>query len=597
MQILDDSAVNVIEASYKDTHTNGTPGRDLIKGHDFGSVVDARGGDDTVHGGLRGDSLYGAEGDDVLNGHEDDDTLSGGAGDDVIDGGPGRDRLIGGPGRDRLEGGEDNDIFGLVSHGDGGDTLTGGAGSDVYEVHAVPGAVDRITDFATGPGGDRLALLFVSRLPGFEIGKDDPFTSGHVRLEADGADTLLQVDQGEDGWETVLLLENTAPGDFTPENLGLNPPDAVTRIVGTERDDEMLALGRPTVVDALGGDDFVMGLSGSDTINGGDGDDELYGDDADLSRIGDDRLNGGDGDDRLMGGPGNDTLDGGAGIDTAEYSSGGRVGGVRVDLEAGIATSAGHGVDTLIDIERVIGTPENDTLIGSAGDDILEGWVGDDEIFGGDGDDVLLAWGGASLLDGGDGLDTVDYSGTFYSVAVRLASGTATGNPPIHIGAHTLVSIETVRGGQADDSIIGDAAANLLLGNRGDDYLEGGKNDDTLLGGAGNDTLRGALDHDWLEGGAGLDHLHGDSGNDTLLGGDNNDRLVGGAGNDRLEGGGGADELQGESGKDMLIGDRAGLSSPFFFTTALMIMGLAVISWLWYGPGNANAGAQGERQE
>jgi len=46
-----------------------------------------------------------------------------------------------------------------------------------------------------------------------------------------------------------------------------------------------------------------------------------------------------------------------------------------------------------------------------------------------------------------------------------------------------------------------------------------------------------------------------------------------------------------------LIGDRAGLSSPFFFTTALMIMGLAVISWLWYGPGNANAGAQGERQE
>jgi len=45
-----------------------------------------------------------------------------------------------------------------------------------------------------------------------------------------------------------------------------------------------------------------------------------------------------------------------------------------------------------------------------------------------------------------------------------------------------------------------------------------------------------------------------------------------------------------------LIGDRAGLSSPFFFTTGLMILGLSVMSWLWYRPGVTIAGLQGERQ-
>jgi DHA1 family tetracycline resistance protein-like MFS transporter len=37
------------------------------------------------------------------------------------------------------------------------------------------------------------------------------------------------------------------------------------------------------------------------------------------------------------------------------------------------------------------------------------------------------------------------------------------------------------------------------------------------------------------------------------------------------------------------IGDRAGLSAPFFFTTALMILGLTLISWLWYRPGDGGA--------
>ena len=85
-----------------------------------------------------------------------------------------------------------------------------------------------------------------------------------------------------------------------------------------------------------------------------------------------------------MGGAGNDSLDGGAGNDTASYSL--APSAVTVDLDAGTATG-GDGSDSLVAIENVIGSADDDTLTGDGGDNSLTGLAGNDERQ----DDVRLA--------------------------------------------------------------------------------------------------------------------------------------------------------------------------------------------------------------
>ncbi|MGH6895778.1 MAG: type I secretion C-terminal target domain-containing protein [Geminicoccaceae bacterium] len=95
---------------------------------------------------------------------------------DVLHGGAGADERSGGAGDDLLEGGHGND------------TLTGGAGSDRFPYASVNHGLDTITDFATGAGGDVLALGDL--LSGFEPGSEADF----VQLADDGADTAVAVD-------------------------------------------------------------------------------------------------------------------------------------------------------------------------------------------------------------------------------------------------------------------------------------------------------------------------------------------------------------------------------------------------------------------
>ncbi|MEP3892106.1 MAG: hypothetical protein ABJN69_16735 [Hellea sp.] len=97
-----------------------------------------------------------------------------------------------------------------------------------------------------------------------------------------------------------------------------------------------------------------------------------------------------DGNDTLDGGLGDDLLDGGNGIDTVSYVK--ATGSVSVTLtNSSGGTSAGAaGIDTLIRIERALGSDYNDTLTGQslvAG--TLSGQGGNDVITGGSGDDSL----------------------------------------------------------------------------------------------------------------------------------------------------------------------------------------------------------------
>ncbi|WIX33732.1 Ig-like domain-containing protein [Salinicola sp. JS01] len=130
----------------------GSDGDDTLMANDSGTTLNGGKGDDVLIGGKGNDILTGGDGNDILRGGEGNDTLSGGAGRDTLSGGAGNDILDGGAGADRLEGGKGNDI---LTGGDGSDTfawMRGDQGSS-----SAP-AVDRITDFKGGDGGDRLDL-------------------------------------------------------------------------------------------------------------------------------------------------------------------------------------------------------------------------------------------------------------------------------------------------------------------------------------------------------------------------------------------------------------------------------------------------------
>lgn len=293
---------------------------------------------------------------------------------------------------------------------------------------------------------------------------------------------------------------------------------------------------------------------------------------------GNNSLEGGDGDDLLEGGDGDDLLDGGADNDTASYAS--AADGVTVDLsETGQQDTVNAGMDTLVNIENIIGSAfadiltgdsENntldggegndrlnggggdDTLNGELGNDTLDGGTGNDFLHGDDGDDTLVGGSGDDLLDGGLDTDTASYAAATTGVVVDLNVTDA--QDTVGAGWDTLESIENLVGGTAGDILTGNEVNNRLSGGLGNDVLNGEAGLDTLFGGSGNDQLNGGLDNDVLTGDGGNDVLNGNEHNDTLNGGLGNDTLNGGTDNDVLKGDSGADTLNGDSGNDQLDG-------------------------------------------
>ena len=259
------------------------------------------------------------------------------------------------------------------------------------------------------------------------------------------------------------------------------------------------------------------------TVNGTNGADSLSGTSAA------DTINGLGGNDTLKGFGGADHLDGGAGIDTASYFN--SAAGIGVNLATGSGFGGDAAGDTLVNIENVVGSSFNDTLIGDGnhnelvgleGNDVLKGGGGADFLNGVDGDDILKGGGGADALFGGSGSDTADYSDSPAAVFVGLG-GVASGGDA---AGDTFSSIENLTGSAFDDSLGGDNGAN------------------GLSGGAGNDSLAAGGGSDFLSGGAGDDFLEGGDGNDTMIGGTGNDRYVVNAGDVVAENAGeGLDEV------------------------------------------------------
>jgi len=460
----------------------------------------------TATGGDGNDTLFGIEGvtgskfnDTLRSGAGLDSFLYGGAGNDTLIGDNGFDSLKGGAGNDSLIGGEGfdsadySDAISAVSVNLKTGTATGGAGNDTLSgIEKVIGSnfndilVGGISDIGIygygsndiygGKGNDTIigADNSVNTLNGGD-GNDSIIggTDNDQLIGGLGADVL----SGGEGFDsasyydavsavTVNLKTGTATGGAGNDIL-----KGIENVQGSQFNDTLI--GNDTGVYLFGdlGNDVLLGGNDFDNLDGGSGDDTL---------------NGGNGGGQLTGGWGDDVLTGGKGSDWANFYE-----SVTVNLAAGTATGA-EGNDTLKEIENVNGSGANDTLIGDANANILDGGYGDDWLVGGQGDDMLI---------GGKNVDWASYSDATSAVIVDLAAETATGGA----GNDTLREIENVQGSKFNDTLKGNDLDNSLDGGAGNDKLNGGLGFDTLKGGAGNDTLDGREDEDTLTGGGGND--------------------------------------------------------------------------------------------
>jgi len=349
--------------------------------------------------------------------------------------------------------------------------------------------------------------------------------------------------------------------------------------------------GDEPVMRGTAASDLICGDSRANLIIGGILDDEIYGgggDDILIGGHGIDTLDGGSGNDWLRGGTNRDIYVGGAnevGFDTASFADmtpADGVAGVVIDLrlqpprereELPYATAtAGQLVDRLSQIDKVIGSPFDDTITAAAtGVAQMDGGYGDDRLVGTGGDDRMWGEGGSdTCTNDGSAVECLDGQGAhrpasaFVKVDSRAkdlgllvlgAEGTVndtltvtrlsesqlriTGGARIEVGSNCTRTNETT----ADCTV--SAARNVVIsGDQGVDRLttgdnissgtidvNGGTGDDTLFGGAGEEVL--------FSGEGGRDTLTGNNGSDALI----SEGDVGASGGDSLDAGAGDDQL------------------------------------------------------
>ncbi|MFP6762346.1 MAG: Ig-like domain-containing protein, partial [Planctomycetaceae bacterium] len=405
--------------------------------------------------------------------------------------------------------------------------------------------------------------------------------------------------QAGDGADTIDASGLTTSTSLT----GGSGNDDITGGTGA---DFILGDGGNDVISGGNGNDTVFGGSGADVLSGGDGVNQLHGQGTSFDRILENvtgtivltssssqtfSLTWGAGHSNLLRKDELIELIGSSGADSFDLS--GFDDGIH-----GVTVRAGDGDDSVIgsaQADLLEGEAGDDTVRGGdgadfidlgAGDDLGSGENGSDEILGGDGDDNLQGGNQADILDPGDtgpddlsnptdALDLVNGGGSAGDVVRVDLSGavTFTGKiiPRNGTGGVLINRVEklvingsagddnfdfrdyfggvTLFAGSGDDTYLGTSQGDVVYGEDGDDVLDGFGGNDYFLGGAGNDALRG---------GDGNDIIVGDTGDDVMLGGAGNDFLLGSGGNDTALGEAGSDVIRGQGSADTVAGGGNG---------------------------------------
>ncbi len=373
------------------------------------------------------------------------------AGEVVLNGGDGDDSILlkssGGTGS--IGGGTGKDYISLAVQS-GVFTVKLGSGTDTVAIDELGTAAIVVEDFVAGVDGDVLALYTLLRsgkltdydAPGFldKFDRNNPFSSGHMRLLQDGNDTRVQVDRngGADAFTDLVVLRNVTARDLTFANLdGYASGIRRNAIHGTDGDNSLFGTGEADIIYGLDGDDTLHSLStAGDNTNG-------------VVLSGPDRLLGGEGDDTYL----VDSLfdrvieRAGQGIDTIKYFGSYRLSANVENLVLSGNSNfngTGNGLANRID--------------GSDGNNTLKGLGGDDRLGGERGADILLGGAGADLLDGDQDND-------------RLL------------------------GDDGDDQLFGGDGKDTLIGGAGDDLIFGEAMEDLLTGGTGADVFSFLASH------------------------------------------------------------------------------------------------------
>jgi Ca2+-binding RTX toxin-like protein len=580
----------------------------------------------------------GSTGNDTLTGSPAAETLVANAGDDTLIGNGGADVLYGGAGNDHFVLDADNivaltagftaDQLARIDGGSGIDTITlagSGLSLDLTTIAnqgaSTPGSQSRIESIEridlTGSGNNALTLTLhdVLDMTGMNtFNNASGWADGTYNLAAGGANganpeqrhqLLIAGNIGDAlslpdlvDWHNAGAVSNSSH-TYTVYNHG---SAAAQLLVDTSLAVSLALTGSP-------GNDSLSGDAANDTLDGEEGDDTLIG------AAGNDSLLGGPGDDRLDGGTGVDVVDGGADSDTLIVL--GNFGGyvrTRPSATDTRLVSPGSGEDitfrnvetvtfrdgtkSLADVRFNTASPDDDSIVGTAGNDTLDGLAGSDTLVGLTGNDTYLVNvpGDVVTESPDEGID---------QVSVRF---TATGTYVLGVNvenariANATVGVNLV-GNTGANLLYGNAAANVLTGLAGDDSLDGGAGVDTLVGGAGNDSyvvdvatdtitetadegtdqvsvllavagtyalaahvenarinnatsrvnLIGNAQDNTLQGNGQANGLSGLAGNDTLDGAAGNDSLSGGTGDDELKAGTGVDLADGGDDSDTLV--------------------------------------------
>ncbi|WHO71514.1 calcium-binding protein [Rhizobium sp. BT03] len=487
-------------------------------------------------------TITGAAGNDLLNGAAGNDQLIAGNGNDTLIGGTGADQLDGGAGIDTASysssvsavtinlktgvytgdaagdtftsiegfiGSSSNDTFVSGSEATG---FNGGNGFDTVDYSTSTAAVTVSFWTGTGSGGDAEGDAYGSIEKVIGSAYDDLLVSA-----APGS--VLQGGAGNDvyvlGVQDVAIIEDAGGGTdeirtalTTFSMAGYTNIERVTftgtgpvNLTGGAGDDILTGGAGDDILNGAGGNDILIGSGGADQLIGGTGTDTASyanagaavtlnlktgvhtGDAAGDTFSGIEVLSGSNFDDTFIGNGTTITFDGGVGTDTVDYSA--STVGVNVALGAAGVTTVSSGGDaqgnSLVNIERVVGSSFADTLASSASGHTLVGGAGDDIYLVGDqGVTITEAAGG--------GTDEIRTTLATYSMAA-------------------FANVERL-------TFTGTGGSNLA-GNAGNNVMIGGTGNDTLNGGAGNDVLDGGIGNDILAGGAGADQLIGGAGTDT----------------------------------------------------------------------------------
>ncbi|WP_431674067.1 M10 family metallopeptidase C-terminal domain-containing protein [Rhizobium leguminosarum] len=563
--------------------------------------------DNIIEGGVVADKLTGAGGNDTLIGGAGSDTMSGGTGDDIYVVDIATDLVIenANEGTDTVQTslaaysiaalinvenlsytgsanftGTGNALANTITGGAGNDTLNGGAGSDTMiggagdDTYIVDNAGDSVAEnAAAGTDTVRTALASytldanVENLTYIGIGTAAFAGTGNdldnVITGAAAADTL----SGGDGNDTLnggagadTMIGGAGDDTYIVDNAG----DSVAENAAAGTDTVRTALAAYTLganVENLiyvGTAAFVgTGNSLANTITGG---------------VGNDILNGGAGADSLIGGAGSDIyiVDDLADVVTEGLNEGTDL--IRTVLSSYALTGIAN-VENLAFIGSgdFIGTGNSlaNTIIGGAGNDLLDGGAGNDTLAGGAGNDIYV-------------VDTAS------DVVIELASA-GTDEIRTALAAYSIAALINVENlsytGSANFTGTGNALANTITGGAGNDVLNGGAGADSLIGGAGDDTyiIDNAGDSVAENAAAGTDTVRttlasytlgahvenltyigaaafagtGNALNNVLTGGAAADHLSGGDGNDTLLGGAGSDTMSGGTGDDIYVVDIA----------------------------------------